>query len=262
MFRKIGNENLPSIFSYRDVLIKPLLDGKFLVVGCDSSGSVGPKPEDLIRVSGGVLGKFIVRTVLMEILAVGAKPLCIACGLGVEPKPTGASILRGIKREMRKVGLDPKYDLVISTEKNFSTIQTGIGVAAVGLAEGSEMLIGKCEKGDTVIGIGLPSVGMEVIENERKNAIADLEDLHKLLSLTSLGFVHAIIPVGSKGIRYEVNILAKESKLKVRFCEHVPVNLDKSAGPSTVILAAIKEDYYETLKSSFKKPIYEVATLI
>lgn len=255
-------KNFSSILSYRDVLIKPLLDDKFLVVSCDSAGSVGPKPGDLIKVSGEVLGKFIVRTALMEILAVGAKPLCVACGLGVEPEPTGASILKGVRREMRKVGLNPRYDLVISTEKNFSTTQTGIGIAAIGLAEKSKLLVGKCERGDVIVGIGLPSVGMEVIENERKNAIADLEDLCKLLSLVPSGFVHAVIPVGSKGISHEINVLAKESKLRAALREHVPVDLNKSAGPSTVILAAIKGDYYETLKLSFKKPIYEVATLI
>jgi len=195
----------------------------------------------------------------MEVLAAGAKPLCVACGLGVEPDPSGNRILEGVKMEMRKVGLDPKFDLVASTEKNFQTSQTGIGVAVVGVAHKGELLIGKSKKGDIIVGIGLPSVGTEVLKNERRKTIADTDDLLKLLSL---GFVHGIIPVGSRGIFNEAEVLAMESNLQLMLFEDAPVNLNKSAGPSTVILAAIENSHFEELKMLFKKPVYEIATLI
>lgn len=253
-----SSQNSSSTFFYRDALIKPLSGNRFLVVSCDSSGAVGPKAGDLIKVNGEVLGKFIVRTALMEVLAVGAKPLCVACGLGVEPEPSGNSILDGVRMEMRKAGLDPKSDLVVSTEKNFQTSQTGIGVTAVGIVHRNKLLIGKSKKGDIAVCIGLPSVGLEVLENECKGAIADLDDLLRLLSLD---FVHGIIPVGSMGILKEVEVLAMESKLHVVLCEDPPVDLKKSAGPSTVLIATVRKKHFEKLRALFRKPTYIIATL-
>lgn len=243
--------------NFRDVLIKPLTKSKFLVVGCDSSGAIGPKIGDAVKVDGGTLGKFTVRTALMEVMAVGAKPTCVACGLGVEPKPTGESIIEGVLSEMKKVGLD-ESSLVISTEKNFETTQTGIGVAVIGVANINELRIGQAKDGDLIVSLGIPSVGIEVLENERKGLIADLEDLMKLLSLN---FVHSVIPVGSKGIFYEMNVLAKEAEANLKLNPSLSMDIKKSAGPATVILAAISNNYLEELKSYFKKPINLLACL-
>ncbi len=92
-------------------------------------------------------------------------------------------------------------------------------------------------------------MGTEVLENERENLIADLEDLMKLLSFD---FVNAVIPVGSRGILHEVNVLAKESNTSLRLNQHLKVDVKKSAGPSTVILAAINRDHLNELKRKFK----------
>ncbi|MEM0488883.1 MAG: AIR synthase related protein [Candidatus Bathyarchaeia archaeon] len=243
--------------NFRDVLIKPLTRNKFLVVGCDSCGAIGPKIGDVIKVDGSILGKFAVRTALMEVMAVGAKPICVACGLGVEPKPTGESIIEGVLSEIRKVGLD-QSSLVISTEKNFETTQTSMGVSVIGLANLNELKMGQAKDGDLIISLGVPSVGIEVLENEQKGLIADLEDLMKLLSLK---FVHSVIPVGSKGIFYEMKVLAKEAEANLKLNQNPNIDMEKSAGPATVILAAISGNRLEELKRYFKKPINLLARL-
>lgn len=243
--------------NFRDVLIKPLTKSKFLVVSCDSSGAIGPKIGDVIKVDGKILGKFTVRTALMEVMAVGAKPICVACGLGVEPKPTGESIIEGVLSEIRKVGLD-QSSLVISTEKNFETTQTGIGVTVIGVAKVNELKMGQAKDGDLIISLGVPSVGIEVLENERKGLIADLEDLIRLLSLN---FAHSVIPVGSKGIFYEMKVLAKEAEADLKLNPNPNIDIEKSAGPATVILAAISSNHLEELKRYFKKPINLLAIL-
>ncbi|MBC7131356.1 hypothetical protein H5T51_09165, partial [Candidatus Bathyarchaeota archaeon] len=224
--------------NYRDVLIKPLNHKKFLVLSCDSSGAIGPKNEDVLKVEGNIVGKFIVRTALMEVMAVGAKPIGVACGLSVEPKPTGESIIKGVLTEMRKAGLK-RSDLVVSTEKNFDTVQTGIGVTVIGIANRDKLLIGMAENNDLIVSVGIPSVGAEVLENERKGVIVDIEDLAKLLSLN---FVHAAIPVGSKGILHEAKVLAKEAGGRLKLNRKPGIDIRKSAGPSTVILVAIEKD--------------------
>ncbi|MCC6012844.1 MAG: hypothetical protein LM593_00510 [Candidatus Verstraetearchaeota archaeon] len=242
--------------NFRDILIKKL-GNYFLIISCDSSGAIGPKNGDFLKVNGEILGKYMVRSALMEILSVKAKPICISCGLGVEPEPTGESIIKGIKEEMIKVGLNPNEDLVISTEKNFPTNQTGLGITAIGFASKKDLLIGKSKKNDLIISIGLPSVGKEVLEN--KDSIVDIDDV---LTLLSMDFIHGIIPVGSKGILYEANILARESNLKLRLFNDIKLDLKKSAGPSTVILVTLREKYIDIIKSKIKKPIHKIATLI
>ncbi len=102
--------------NFRDILLRPVTRSKILVIGCDSSGAIGPKRGDIIKVEGRILGKFTVRTALMEVMAVGAKPIIVACGLGAELKPTGESIIEGILSEIRKAGLD-RSSVVVSTEK-------------------------------------------------------------------------------------------------------------------------------------------------
>jgi hypothetical protein len=239
----------------RDVLIKKL-GNYFLIISCDSSGAIGPKNGDILKVNGEILGKHMVRSALMEVLSVRAKPICISCGLGVEPEPTGVSIIKGIKEEMIKVGLNPNEDLVISTEKNFPTNQTGLGITAIGFASEKDLLIGKSKKNDLIISIGLPSVGKEVLEN--RDNIVEIEDI---LTLLSMDFIHGIIPVGSKGILYEANILAKESNLKLKFFNDIKLDIRKSAGPSTVVLVTLKKEYIDLIKSKINKPIHEIAIL-
>jgi hypothetical protein len=243
--------------NFRDILLRPVTRSKVLVIGCGSSGAIGPKRGDIIKVEGRILGKFTVRTALMEVMAVGAKPTIVACGLGVEPKPTGESIIEGILSEIRKVGLN-RSSVVVSTEKNFDTIQTGIGVAVIGIADIKKLRIGKAKDGDLIVSLGIPSLGTEVLENERANLIADLEDLMKLLSFD---FVNTVISVGSRGILHEVNVLAKESNTSFRLSPNLKVDVKKSAGPSTVILAAINRNRLNELKSNFNKPINKIAYL-
>jgi hypothetical protein len=244
--------------NFRDVLIQPLPNKRFLVVGCDASGGIGPKGLDVLKVDGMVLGRFIVRTALMEVMSVGAKPLCVACGLGVEPDPTGNRIIHGVKHEMGKIGLRPKVALVVSTQKTFKTRQTGVGMTVVGIAKSKDMIMGRSRGGDIVVSIGLPSVGKEVIENEAKGLIADTDDLLKLLSSD---FIHSIIPVGSKGVRYELGVLAIESGLKPILAKSLEVNVKKSAGPSTVLLASLRRSNVNDLRGLLNKPMSKIATL-
>ena len=95
------------IKTLRDVLIFEFDRGRLIVVGCDSAGGVGPKPLDKVKVDGYTLGRFTARVALTEVLCTGAKPICLVNTLSVEPKPTGDQIVKGIKDEARRAGLDP-----------------------------------------------------------------------------------------------------------------------------------------------------------
>ena len=228
------------------------------MIGCDSAGGIGPKPLDKLKVSGYILGKFTARAALMEVLAVGASPLCVVDALGVEPYPLGKEILEGIREEAKLAGLDPELAVTGSTEKNIVVEQTGIGVTVIGTCQKDQLKIGTSQPDDIVAAIGLPSVGDQVLIAEKENQIAETTDLLKLLNLT---FIHEIIPVGSTGILHELKTLAEGAKLNFKLFDQTVVDINKSAGPSTVILVSLRKENVLELQKNFNKPINIIAAL-
>jgi len=247
--------DVKEIESRRDVMLVRLDKSRILVVGCDASAAVGPKPVDVLRADAGTVGKFAARVALMEIIAVGAQPICLSVTLCVEPLPTGREIVEGIRSELKRSGLED-VSIVRSSEKNFSVRQTGVGVTVVGLTD--DLKIGRCKRGDMVIALGHPCVGFEVLRGERAKSIADLADVNALLRLP---FVHEIIPVGSKGILKEAKVIAADSELRFLPEEDVRFDMNKSAGPATVVLTAIPPSNWEELQEIIDKPLSPVGKL-
>jgi hypothetical protein len=229
-----------------------------MVVGCDSAGGIGPKPMDKIKVDGYSLGRFTARVAIMEVLSTAAKPICLVNTLSVEPEPLGIEVIKGVKDEAKEAGLDPELAVTGSSEKNIPVEQTGIGVTVIGMTRNKFLKIGTSKPKDVVVAIGLPSVGNEVIPAERGGKVAEISDL---LSLLQMDFVHEIIPVGSEGIAYELGVIAKESNLQFKLPNELKVNVKKSAGPATVILASLPEFKLGELENAVNKPINIVGRL-
>jgi len=242
----------------RDLLLFQLQSDQLLVIACDSSGGIGPKPLDKLKVSGYILGKFTARTALMELLAAGATPICIVDALGVEAKPTGVEILEGIREEARLAGLDPECALMGSTEKNMVVEQTGIGLTAIGNCQRSKLRIGTSQPGDVVAAVGLPCVGEEVLPAEQEGKIAETPDL---LALLSLGFIHEVIPVGSTGVLHEIQTLSQGANLNYTLIDQAAVDVKKSAGPSTVLLTTLRREDLPALRRAITKPLNVIAEL-
>ena len=240
----------------RDTLIFKLPNDGALIIGCDSAGGIGPKRLDKIKVDAFTLGKFTARAALMDVLSVGAHPTCIVDTLAVEPEPTGNEILRGIRAEAAKAGLDPKLAVTGSTEKNIKVDQTGIGVTVIGTCPYKHLKIGSSKANDIVAALGVPSVGEEVLPAEKTGQIADTTDV---IMLRNVNFIHELIPVGSTGIKRETQTLAEGSGLRAIMLNQQGVDVEKSAGPATVVLAALAENNLEKLRRLTNKPIVVVA---
>ncbi|MEM2901593.1 MAG: hypothetical protein QXO32_02520 [Candidatus Bathyarchaeia archaeon] len=238
----------------RDVLVYPL-GKRVLVVGCDSSGGVGPKPLDVVNVSGHVVGRYVARVALMEVLSTGAEPFCLVNTSCVEPKPLGEEVLRGIRDEVQEAGLD-RIVFTGSSEKNLQVQQTATGVVILGLAEKEQLRIGVSRRGDLILALGRPCVGMEVVAHE--DEVADVQDLRIMLEEDS---IHEVIPVGSKGIIHEAETLAQDSCLDLKLETEPDVDLNKSAGPSTVLLATAQPSALRRLRKKFRKPMSIVGRL-
>lgn len=245
-----------TIKTARDVSVFEVSNDSVIVVGCDSAGGIGPKPLDKIKVSGYTLGRFTARVALMEVLAVGAKPVCLTNTLSVEPDPTGSEILEGIISEVQVARLDRSLVIIGSMEKTVTVEQTGIGITVVGLASKNNLKIGLSKPDDLIVAVGVPSVKDEVLPAEERGEIADLEDL---LMLMSCDFVHEVIPVGSQGIMHEVNVLAKDSDLRAKL-ELPEVETKRSAGPATAVVVTISKNALSKLSGLINKPIQVIGS--
>jgi selenophosphate synthetase-related protein len=262
MLRPIVFQVKPAQLTYTrrgDVSIVKVPTGHAIIAGSTSSGAVGPKIMDKVKVDGAVLGKFLARVGLMDVLATGAFPILLSVTLGVEKDPTGNDILEGIRREARTLGLDPDQVLMENTEDNFETVQTGAGLTVVGFANEGELRLGKTTPGDLIIAIGKPKVGDEVILAEAKGEIADLKNIMQLLQKK---YVHDIAAVGTLGIADEAKMIAYAVGRQLKLAETKDLDLIKSAGPATVVLASVEKDRVEDLTSLIRKPVSVVGEIL
>ncbi len=244
-----GGPGAPGLHRVRDLLVLNLEGGRAVVIACDSAGGVGPKPDDAVAAPGYVVGRFTARVALMEILAGGASPVAVVNSLCVEPFPTGEEIARGVREEASLAGVDPEAAVTGSSEKNIPTLQTGLGVTVVALADPAGLRPGRAAPGDLVIAAGRPKWGNEVRLDDPE--IADLE-LVRLLG--SRPGVHDLLPVGSRGIAREARVMGESAGL--RYVPLLPPGWDvaKSAGPSTCLLAAISPGHVDAAMAGVAQP--------
>ncbi len=262
LLRPIAFQVKPAQLSYTrrgDVSIIKLPTGQAIVAGSTSSGAVGPKELDKVKVDGKILGKFLARVALMDVAATGAFPVLLSLTLGVEKEPTGNQIIEGINREARTIGLDPNQVLMENTEDNFQTSQTGAGLTVVGLANEEELRIGKTLPGDLIVAIGRPKVGDEVIAAEARGEIADLKNISQL---TQRRYVHDISAVGGFGIANEAKMMAYGVGRQAKLVEVSGLDLNKTAGPATVVLATVDKERLDDLVALIPKPINVIGEIL
>ncbi len=215
----------------RDVEVSVLDNDLCLVVACDSCGAVGNKKLDQLKVSASLVGRLTARVVLLEVLSTGALPKIMTVAISAEQHPTGQEILEGVQSELAASNL-ADLPLAISTEKNFETCQTGLGIGVTAICNRKDLKIATSQPGDRVYCLGLPKVGQEVLDTQNLEII-DAGKIDLLLNQTD---IHEILPVGSRGIRAEATQLAQSTNAVFKAGHHPLPDLDKSAGPSTCVI--------------------------
>ena len=219
----------------RDVEVSMLEQGLCLVTACDSCGAIGNNPLDQLRVPPQLVGRLTARVALMEVLCTGAAPRVMTAAISSDPDPTGKGILEGIESELEAAGF-PHLPLAISTEKNFTPTQTGLGIGVTGTCRKEALRIATSRPGDIVYCLGTPRVGQEVAKAPPKEIIGTPQ----IQALLAMDGVHDILPIGSRGIEAEASGLAQE--IGTPFKASPPKNLDlsKAAGPSTCAIFTCK----------------------
>lgn len=246
------------MFKFRDLTIVDITPEQRMVISCDSSGGIGDKEADVVKVNPEVLGYYTTQVALMELLATGATPITVVNTLGVEMEQTGKRIISGIKRALRPLNLVDDILVTGSTEENIPVCQTSMGITIIGIIDRSNWRPKKAESGDLIVAIGVPKVGQEVVEDNGR----EIMSVGLLLELLEKSYIKDILPVGSKGIDYEINVMASTSDLNCKIYENIDIDIHKTAGPATCVIIAINKDDYEDLKKHISIPINNVGIFI
>ena len=243
----------------RDLTIVDLVGDLIVVIACDSNASIGEKPGDFLQKPYSDVGVSMLKVPLMEVLAAGASPVLIVNNLCVEMEPTGKKIISVMKEELRKCGFNTDMQLTGSTEDNAKTNQTGTGLTVVGIASKSALRLGTSRRGDVVACVGVPKDGIHLPFLEKDDDIAGISDT---IGLTRMSFVREILPVGSHGVLYEANELAKCISGTFRlYPEDVPIELRQSAGPSTAVIVSVAPEDVGALKAQCRVPVTPIGVI-
>ncbi|MDE3840699.1 ATP-binding protein [Bacillus methanolicus] len=233
----------------RDVAIVPINENESLVIAADNSGGIGMKDSDHVKVPYDILSYYSFRVAVMECMAAGAKPVAVAmqnfCGDDVWP------LLKiGVERGLCELGING-ISITGSTESNFSLLQSALGMVVVGRKARNDDHDWLLREMDVAV-IGFPLVGEEVINNQER--IAPLSLFKWFCEQEE---VEAILPVGSKGIMYELQQLFHDRVIEEK---QVSCSLDllKSAGPATCFLVVYRPEVEEKLRRKAGKLFHPI----
>ncbi|ARA99310.1 MULTISPECIES: AIR synthase related protein [Geobacillus] len=211
----------------RDVLFLPLTDGVELAIAADGSAAVGEKQGDAVFVPAETTAYFAARVALMELVSVGAEAKAVVLQNFIADERWEA-LCRGIRQAGSELGLD--LPITGSSESNFATVQSALGVTAIGTVAHGQKRIGITPETAKFAVIGRPLVGSAVLVHS--DWIAPLSLVAELLASP---YVYELIPIGSKGIYYEWTQLLVANGRQWCACA-CPLPLFASGGPATSLL--------------------------
>jgi hypothetical protein len=228
----------------RDVTEIILNEHEVLVLASDNSGGIGLKDLDMVKTPYDVVAYYGFRVAVMECMAAGGAPISVVmhnfCGDG----PWNA-LVSGIEKGLHELGMT-NVPITGSTESNFSLLQSALGMIVIGkkdrtIPEGT-MVFDQLK----FAVIGSPLVGEEVLNKESE--VLPLSLFQYLCQLDDV----AILPVGSKGILYELEVMLGEKEL-LDVAIKCEVDLRKTSGPSTCILIAFPPALESTIQKQASK---------
>ncbi len=240
------------IRKFRDISIIEL-DGKTITIACDSCSGVGQLSDDLVAASGYITGYRTAFVALAETLSLGARPIHLTNTLSVSMDSYGREILRGIKKAAQEAGLSDSTAITGSTEDNFKVQVTSLGVTVTG--ELNQPLPQKIASECKVYLAGMPKSGSEVL-----NCPNQILNFESILKIKSLDGIYDFIPVGSKGINYELGLMQEALTASFKMARSLDIDFTSSAGPATCAIFASR-DIPHSLQSEIGIPVTQIGVL-
>lgn len=219
---------------YRDLTITPINEQEDLVVSCDISAGFGDRELDIVKCSPEISVSFTLRTAMLELIAYGATPINVIDTLSVEYNPTGLKVINQMKQDLVDMGY-PDLSINGSTEDNLDIQMTTVSVTVIGRATHKSF---ENTQDLAVFQLGVPLMGNEVLAN-----LDNIFKVKQAIDLRHEKTVVDMIPVGSKGVGYELGVLGNSDDLKLELATDIDqAQFNKTAGPSTVLLVAVSND--------------------
>ena len=228
----------------RDVTEIILNENEVLVLASDNSGGIGLKDMDMVKTPYDVVAYYGFRVAVMECMASGGVPISVVMHNFCGDDPW-KDLVSGVEKGLQELGLT-NVPITGSTESNFSLLQSALGMIVIGKRDRAipeETILFDQMKFAV---IGSPLVGEEVLNKESE--VLPLSLFHSLCQLDDV----VILPVGSKGVLHELEVMLGEEGLSdsaIR-CE---VDLRKTSGPSTCILIAFPPVLESTIRKQASK---------
>ena len=247
----------PAVRACRDVTCVSLTSHHTLVAACDALAGIGQLPMDTVRARPEMVGHFALRVPLLEVIAAGATPFLVIHNLGVPRGAYSDAILAGMHDLAATVGLTNPDSFNGSTEDNVTVEQTGVGVTVIGSTTNPQLQWASSQPGHLLVLAGLPKSAPKVDVRMDDSEIVSVADVQWLRRQPG---VFDIVPVGSRGIRYEGMELAKSARLSVEWFPF-PIDLDVSGGPSTCVLFAVLPDRLPDIAQTMLTPVTVIGCL-
>lgn len=234
----------------RDAAVIPLNDDEELVIATDNSGSIGMREQDEVQVPYDVVSYFNFRVAWMECVAAGAEPFAVVLHNFSGDEAWG-ELIKGIRRGMKELRIED-WEITGSSETNFSLMQSAVGLNIIGrrkkrMAQELPAYYDMDKMKAAVI--GEPLVGNEVIEH--KYAAAPLTLFQWFAGQND---VLSLVPVGSKGILYELEQLFAGRSMKFT----ADLDMRKTSGPATCFIVIYKASGLEKVREKAADYFHEV----
>ncbi|MEW6974516.1 AIR synthase related protein [Trueperella pyogenes] len=241
--------------SMRDLLV--FESDRKLVLACDSVGGIGARPGDTIAAGEKDTAYFAARVPLLEVLCAGAQPLMLVDTL-CQDIDSAATVIEEFRAIAAEAGINAE-GVTGSTEDNVETSVTGIGVVVIGEIM-EELLSGGANSGDLIVCVGWPrSAPADRLYKEHP----DVVPISAIRTLLRSGLLTDALPVGSKGLEWEVEQLSQSAGLSAIWIDNQPIPVRKSGGPSSCVLLSFapenEKELHLMIDSSI--PWTRVATL-
>ncbi|MGO4888233.1 AIR synthase related protein [Anaerobacillus sp. MEB173] len=234
----------------RDLLFLPLQNDEEIVISTDCSGATGLKEADEVRVPYDVVSYYGFRVALMELLAVGAEPLGLVIQNLVNDH-VWEELIRGARKACTEIGFS-SVQITGSSETNFPLLQSAAGFTVIGKVDQEKKRVAVTPKDATFAVIGSPLVGERIITEQEK--VVPLAIFSQLINMEG---VYEALPVGSKGIGYELEQLLAENAIQHNGyrCE---LDLSQSAGPATCFIISFSKEKEAAIRAAASQYFFRV----
>lgn len=232
----------------RDVTVIPFGNDEEIIIASDNSGGIGMKQLDKVTIAYETVSYYSFRVAFMECVAAGAIPFSIIIQ-NFNGDRAWSALVTGAEQGVREIGID---DLPItgSTETNMTLMQSAVGITVLGKRKKKqEHALSYTDQLNVAI-IGKPLVGSEVIHHNEE--IAPLDLFQWCYEQNS---VLEVLPVGSKGILYELKQLFTKQSIKITS----GLDMKKSSGPSTCFIVVYLQRLNKEVRKKSGKWFHEVS---